>query len=156
MTATVVLRAMTEPEYEQFTIRVVGDYARQIVDAGEVLPETAEEQARDETEGLLPDGVGTTNMLLLTAFDDDRPVGSLWLALPSGRRTVAWVFMVLVDAAERGRGYGRAIMLAAEQELASRGIHELGLNVFGHNTVARKLYEDLGYEITAQQMAKRF
>ena len=47
-------------------------------------------------------------------------------------------------------------MLAAERELAARGWHELGLNVFGYNTAAIRLYESLGYEVAAQQMTKTF
>jgi ribosomal protein S18 acetylase RimI-like enzyme len=30
----------------------------------------------------------------------------------------------------------------------------IGLNVHGQNTVARSLYESLGYEVTAMQMKK--
>jgi ribosomal protein S18 acetylase RimI-like enzyme len=30
----------------------------------------------------------------------------------------------------------------------------LGLNVHGHNTVARSLYHSLGYEVMTQQMRK--
>jgi ribosomal protein S18 acetylase RimI-like enzyme len=36
----------------------------------------------------------------------------------------------------------------------SRGMTSLGLNVFGQNTVARGLYESLGYDVTALQMKK--
>jgi ribosomal protein S18 acetylase RimI-like enzyme len=155
MPATVELRPMTPAEFERFTDGVIADYAAQNVLSGAEPADTAVAQARDETEKLLPDGVRTANMLLLTAVDGRQQVGSLWLSLPSAHRTLAWVYMVLVDPAHRGHGYGRAIMLAAEGELVSRGVTELGLNVFGHNTVARRLYEDIGYEVTAQQMAKK-
>jgi hypothetical protein len=30
----------------------------------------------------------------------------------------------------------------------------VGLNVLGNNTVARGLYDNLGYQVTAQQMKK--
>lgn len=45
-------------------------------------------------------------------------------------------------------------MLLAEQEAAARGMTSLGLNVHGQNTVARSLYDSLGYQVTAQQMKK--
>jgi ribosomal protein S18 acetylase RimI-like enzyme len=54
----------------------------------------------------------------------------------------------------RGRGFGRAAMVLAEQEARRGGARRLGLNVFGTNTVARSLYESLGYEITELQMSK--
>jgi ribosomal protein S18 acetylase RimI-like enzyme len=34
------------------------------------------------------------------------------------------------------------------------GAEEIGLNVFGQNTVARSLYESSGYEISSLQMRK--
>lgn len=42
-----------------------------------------------------------------------------------------------------------------EAELTHLGVPELGLNVFGTNTVAIGLYRSLGFEVTSQQMAKR-
>ena len=62
---------------------------------------------------------------------------------------------MLIDAGERGKGYGRAIMRGAEEELVRRGVTRMALNVFAGNTAAIQLYESLGYRITSQQMAKR-
>ena len=45
-------------------------------------------------------------------------------------------------------------MLLAEEEAAARGMTSVGLNVHGQNTVARGLYDSLGYQVTAQQMKK--
>ena len=67
---------------------------------------------------------------------------------------MAWVFEVEVEAPFRGRGYGRAAMRRAEDEARARGMTSLGLNVHGHNVVARSLYESLGYDVTAMQMKK--
>ena len=53
-----------------------------------------------------------------------------------------------------GEGIGRATMLAAEALVASRGVRELGLNVFGHNERAIHLYRSLGYATTSMNMAK--
>jgi ribosomal protein S18 acetylase RimI-like enzyme len=46
-------------------------------------------------------------------------------------------------------------MVLAEREARSHGATELGLNVFGSNTVARHLYETLGYGTVAVRMSKR-
>ena len=80
----------------------------------------------------------------------------LWLATrsPNGAQA-GWIYDVEVDEAHRGKGYGREIMLLAERECRRRGLTSLRLNVFGPNTVAQRLYESLGYEITSQNMAKR-
>jgi ribosomal protein S18 acetylase RimI-like enzyme len=56
-----------------------------------------------------------------------------------------------VEVAEdaRGRGLGRRLMERAEDEGHRRDGTALGLNVFGPNTRARRLYESLGYEPTS-------
>ena len=54
----------------------------------------------------------------------------------------------------RRRGYGRAVMLLAEEVARTHGAEYLGLNVFGHNPNARALYESLGYETQAVRMRK--
>jgi ribosomal protein S18 acetylase RimI-like enzyme len=68
---------------------------------------------------------------------------------------VAYLYEIEIDEAERGRGLGRAAMEAFEREAARRGLAELELNVFGGNTVARSLYQSLGWRETAVHMAKR-
>ena len=45
-------------------------------------------------------------------------------------------------------------MELAESEARSRGATELGLNVFGHNQVARQLYESMDDVTTAIRMNK--
>jgi ribosomal protein S18 acetylase RimI-like enzyme len=45
-------------------------------------------------------------------------------------------------------------MLLAEEEARRRGIGRVALNVFGGNTVARRLYLSLGYEENAIAMSK--
>ena len=53
-----------------------------------------------------------------------------------------------------GAASGAPPMLAAEALVASRGVRELGLNVFGHNERAIHLYRSLGYAPTSMNMAK--
>ena len=60
------------------------------------------------------------------------------------------------DGAFRGKGYGRQTMQAAEQYVTSHGGKRLGLNVFGPNTVARRLYESMDYQVLAVGMYKDF
>ncbi len=46
-------------------------------------------------------------------------------------------------------------MLLAEEQARAAGAVELGLNVFGYNTVARALYESLANETVSMQMRKQ-
>jgi ribosomal protein S18 acetylase RimI-like enzyme len=154
--STVTLRPMTATELAERLPALIEGYADDIARAGRVPAESAREEAERQTTSLLPEGVDTRDALVLMAEDDGRPVGWIWLGLPGGTngRDSAWVYNVEVDEGERGRGYGRAMMLAAEGELTRRGVSRLGLNVFADNAVARRLYESLGYQVTSQQMAK--
>ena len=53
-----------------------------------------------------------------------------------------------VDPRQRGRGYGRQIMLFALQQLKNSGCKEAYLRVHVENTPAIHLYESLGFEKT--------
>lgn len=150
------LRPATGTEYEAWASRAVAGYAAQIAASGELSPEAAMAKARQDHDRALPDGLDTAGQLLWRLVADGQPVGWLWLAIPGqhGDPDMAWVNVVEVDEAFRGRGYGRQAMLLAEAEARARGMRSVGLNVHGGNTVARSLYEGLGYQVTTQQMKK--
>ncbi|MFG2037029.1 GNAT family N-acetyltransferase [Dactylosporangium sp. NPDC048998] len=148
------LRPMTQAELDALLPVRNREYAEEEVRAGRDHPDTVHANVEAMMARLLPDGVGTAGHLMFAGEADGVVVGHIWLALPDGKRPQAWVYDIHVDAAHRGEGYGRALMLAAEEELKARGVTRLGLNVFGPNTVARRLYESLGYEPTALQMSK--
>jgi GNAT superfamily N-acetyltransferase len=71
-----------------------------------------------------------------------------------GRRTRAFLYDIEVDEPHRGKGYGRALLTAAEEAARSRGVSALELNVFGGNATSIGLYESAGY-IVVQQMRTR-
>ena len=132
------LRPMTDSEFAVYRDRLVREYAQGHVQAGNWTAEEAEAKSAE------PGRVG------------DR-VGLVWLALrrkPDGSLTPAWIYDIEVDAVHRGAGYGRALLTAAEEELRHRGAPAVGLNVFGHNQVALRLYTSSGYRVTSQQMLK--
>src|SRR5258707_3655633 len=56
-----------------------------------------------------------------------------------------WVYYVAVDPHRQGKGYGRAIMNAAEHWLRETGIEKLQLLVRPGNTQVNAFYESLGY-----------
>ncbi|MDX6361012.1 MAG: hypothetical protein QOC85_15, partial [Streptomyces sp.] len=96
-------------------------------------------------------GIDTENMLFSVLEHEGTPVGTLWLALQDER---AFVFEVEADAAHRGRGHGRTLMLLAEEQAVAAGKRAIGLNVFAGNTPAERLYESLGYETTLRHLYK--
>ena len=86
--------------------------------------------------------------------DDGIVVGVLWIGPFTEGSDAWWVWDVEIDEQHRGAGHGRGAMQLAEEEAARHGAATLGLNVFGYNTAARRLYASLGYETTAVQMRK--
>jgi GNAT superfamily N-acetyltransferase len=70
---------------------------------------------------------------------DGEPVGCV-MAFEFG--PVAWIAMMLVDKAFRGRGIGRALMDRALQHLDSRGIPTIRLDA---TPLGQPLYEKLGF-----------
>ena len=153
---TVTLRAMSEDELAALAERWCVQFAGNIGPVRGLSPDEALVQARAELADLLPDGVHSENQLLFVAEADGERVGALWLATRSrDSAAAAWIFEIEVEESQRGKGFGRAIMLLAEQECTRRGIDEIRLNVFGSNTTARTLYESLGYDVLTQRMGKR-
>jgi GNAT superfamily N-acetyltransferase len=154
--ATVTLRRMSRAQFGPFAEANALDFAQSLVAAGDFADlKTAVAAATQELADLLPDGPHTEGHAMYVAEDDGRRVGSIWIQLQRGRNPHGgWIFDVLVDPSERGKGYGRAIMLAIETEARALGVQALGLNVFHANAVARSLYESLGYETTSVHMLK--
>ena len=56
-----------------------------------------------------------------------------------------WVYYVAADPALRGKGFGRAIMNAAEDWLRAAGIPKLQLLVRRDNAKAGAFYQSIGY-----------
>ncbi|OLB65835.1 MAG: hypothetical protein AUI10_05160 [Actinobacteria bacterium 13_2_20CM_2_72_6] len=152
----IILRPMTEAELGARLPALIEGYAEDLQRAGRASAATARTESERQLVDMLPNGIATPDTLLLVAEDGGQPVGWIWLSLPTpaNGRDTAWVYNVEVDADRRGRGYGRAIMRAAEDELTERGVTRFALNVFGDNPVAIGLYESLGFRVTQLQMAK--
>jgi ribosomal protein S18 acetylase RimI-like enzyme len=151
----VQIRSMTVEEFGAFRERSISEYAAEHVRAGDWSPNRAEGLAARQTDELLPDGLGTAGMLFLVAETrTDGVVGMVWVALEREGRVGAWIYAIEVVPEQRGRGYGRALLRAAEGEVERNGGTSVGLNLFGGNVVARRLYESSGYDITWLDMRK--
>jgi len=112
--------------------------------------------SRASFDAALPDGLATYGHVLLVAVDPDdgQRVGVLWFGPSTDDPAMAWVYDITVDEERRRQGWGRAIMRAFEGEARAHGFVRAGLNVYGDNHVARRLYESLGYVETSRQLHK--
>lgn len=147
---------MTAEQFPAYRRLAEREYAENIVAAGMMPEPEARRKAAEDFDNSLPDGVDTADHELWTAWDDDHQVGLLWLGFSERSDGLfAFGYDVMVTSDRRRQGYGRAIMEAAEQVCRDRGVVEVGLSVFGFNSGARALYEQMGFEVTIQQMRKR-
>lgn len=97
--------------------------------------------------------------LLCVVNGDDTPVG---LAHVMEQQTppydcfvphkYAFVMDLFVTAAFRGRGAGAALLGAAKQWAAARGLDYLELNVLAENTAAFRFYQREGFQTVSQTM----
>jgi len=147
---------MTESEFEIYLEKTVPEYADDKVRAGDWSEEEALERSHKSYKQLLPQGVKTENNYLfrIQLEESGEKIGMIWMKheIP---RPLGFIFDIVLDESQRGKGYGKLTMLALEKFASGLGIEEIGLHVFAHNPPAMKLYNKLGYEVTSQNMTKK-
>jgi ribosomal protein S18 acetylase RimI-like enzyme len=145
---------MRDDEFGTWLPQMRDRYAHDMAEHGGMSPEKATAKAAADTERLLPGERPAPGQLVFVIEADGEPVGQLWVAERDEIGHSLYVYELHVEERFRGRGYGRAAMLFAEEEARRRGRSCVALNVFGQNTVARGLYQSLGYEENAVAMSK--
>ena len=151
------LKPMTPDAWEAWRAASIRSYAAEKVQAGTWSAESAQEKAVAEFGQLLAAGQRTPGHEFRSIVTEaGERAGVLWFA-PADEigRGEAFIFDIVIDPEHRGRGYGRAAMVALEPLARSLGYDAIRLHVFGHNAVARHLYESLGYGTTDLMMLKR-
>ncbi|MFE5583567.1 GNAT family N-acetyltransferase [Kitasatospora sp. NPDC056531] len=151
--AGVTVRPIGAAEFPAWLDRAAEGYVASLMDSG-LSEEQARAKSRLDHRNVLQQGAGSPGAALRRLYGADgapEPLGSLWVELnlrelPDGT-PLAWVMVVEVSPAHRGRGHGRTLMLLAERECLAAGVRELGLNVFSGNEVAVRLYDSLGYRV---------
>lgn len=117
-----------------------------VLAAARLVPQLSPRLSLPTREGL-ERVVASPSSLLFSASVHGRTVGMLtlgWYETPSGRR--AWIEDVVVDAAFRGCGAGRALVRAALAEASRLGAASLMLTSAPARAAARRLYAEEGFE----------
>ena len=119
--------------------------------------DVARAYVREQSAAFFPGGRPGPRHEVLALDDENGRVGVVWVG-PYLRReddfSAAWLYKIEVDEAFRGRGYAREALSLLEAHLARSGVRELGLNVFGDNDTARRLYVRAGFRESAVTMNK--
>jgi ribosomal protein S18 acetylase RimI-like enzyme len=141
------LRPFTQTEFTAWLEHAVPEYAAGKVKAGAWPADAALEMSRQEHAKLLPQGTSTPGQHLYAIVDSaGQRVGTLWFARRAkGALQVAYVFNVEVDPAHQRQGHAERAFAALNDEVRKLGLASIELQVFGHNTAARALYNKLGF-----------
>jgi ribosomal protein S18 acetylase RimI-like enzyme len=151
----VTLQPMPPEDIGPWLEQSKADHIADRVDTGED-PETARRITTATGERLFPGGTPAAGQYVFLVTEDGLPVGSVWIgAGQDGPSNVWFLWSIEIDVAARGHGLGRQAIRLAEDFARNSGATKLELNVFGNNSVARGLYESLGYRITTIQMSKQ-
>ncbi|HWF40657.1 MAG TPA: GNAT family N-acetyltransferase [Acidothermaceae bacterium] len=149
----VTLRPMSPEDIGPWLEQSKADHIADRLDTGED-PQTARSITDAVADRLFPGGAPAPGQFVFVVTEDGLPVGSVWIGAGDGPPDVWFLWSIEIDVAARGHGLGRHAMRLAEDFARKGGATKLELNVFGNNSVARGLYESLGYRISTIQMSK--
>jgi ribosomal protein S18 acetylase RimI-like enzyme len=146
---------MTAERFPRFAAASEEGFAHDLVESGRYTPEEAVAESHRQMVEELPDGLDTAGQEFFTASVDGTEVGILWFGMRRrDGRPQAFILDIEVAADQRRKGYGRELMHAAEREARRLGAESIGLHVFGFNTGAVDLYEQLGYRRTEESLLR--
>jgi len=149
------LQPMNQEEFKQYIGYAIEDYAKDKIASGNWSEDVAIDLSRETFERLLPKDEKTENNHLLSIFHNDILVGMIWISQKAPTNpSEGFIYDFVIFEQYQGQGYGKKAMKEAEIIAKALGMNKIGLNVFGHNKIARGLYEKMGYEITNITMAK--
>ena len=142
----VELRELAENQLPPYFEELWDKFRSELIEAG-FSPEYADENVEHSKNDIMPDGKLSPDHFIFYIYSENQMVGQLWLAskVRDGKREWS-IFDIETFTQFRGQGFGRAIMLAAEEYVRTAGGDAISLSVFGNNSVARNLYESLDYQ----------
>ncbi|GIP42924.1 putative N-acetyltransferase YdgE [Paenibacillus sp. J45TS6] len=151
----VTLDPMNQEEFQQYMRYAIKDYAKDKIISGNWSEEEAMDRSEQEFSRLLPKGEKTEFNHLYSIFDEEQLLGMIWIAPESSTNyKEGFIYDFVIWEKYQGQGYGKQAMKEIEMKAKELGMEKIRLHVFGHNQVARGLYEKMGYEITNIKMAK--
>jgi ribosomal protein S18 acetylase RimI-like enzyme len=148
------LRALLPEEIAPYFEDLWSEYRKELIAAG-YSEGYAEENVQQSKKSVLSDEILNPGNHIFYAYSGNDKVGKIWLTTATREGKVDWsIYDVETFPDYRGKGFGREIMIAAEEFVRTSGGDSIALSVFGNNNVARNLYESLNYEIIRVGMKK--
>lgn len=149
------VRKMRQDEFPDYYQRQIDLYAEEKVVAGKCAPTEAFLESKEEMAKLLPDGLNSDDQFIFVAELQNQRVGTVWVDIDRELDVPrAFGLHIEIEPALRGQGLGRDLMLATQVECRKLGAKGFALSVFGHNAIARNLYESFGFVVTEEMKKK--
>ncbi len=144
---SVVFRPMTQGEFETYCGWAISQFAKEVSRSRDLSPEEGLKESRKSFATLFPEGkVDSPDQFVHFIEAAGAAVGTIHFGIRRDRaKPYLYVWDVHIEPEHRGKGYGEATFRHLEELGKSMGFRELKLHVFGHNGIARSLYEKLGY-----------
>lgn len=151
----ILIRPITEEEFVHWKKGSRENYAREKEKEG-LSREDALAEAEASFQRHLGQGKDSPNHHVYSITLGGNVIGTLWWgAQKQGTAQVAWIYDITLVSTQRGKGLGKRTMEWAMADAKTKGFGKLGLHVFGHNKIARSLYESLGFETTNLVMYRK-
>ncbi|MFX3675157.1 MAG: GNAT family N-acetyltransferase [Paenisporosarcina sp.] len=151
----ITLKPMKHEVFQAYIIGAIEGYAKEKVEAGNWSEDEALDLSKQDFNSLLPQDEKSEFNYLYSIFHNELNVGMIWIAQKSPENTdEGFIYDFIVSDQYQGLGYGKQALKEIEIKAKELGMKKIGLHVFGHNKVARGLYEKMGYETTNVAMSK--
>jgi ribosomal protein S18 acetylase RimI-like enzyme len=153
----IYLKPMSVEAFAKFKLESQSTYANYIATQEKISTAEALNYASEQFDKLVPDGITTANQKFFEVIETnaDEPIGFLWLGFQNkfGRNVVS-INDINIRSADRGKGFGKALIKLVEEESLKIGATRIRLHVFHCNEVALQLYLSLGFVPTSLDMSK--
>ncbi|MBY6037712.1 GNAT family N-acetyltransferase [Fictibacillus nanhaiensis] len=149
----ITFERMNEKAYQDYMEFMLPDYAQDIATHFLISLETATEDAEQQMEKLLPDGVQTEGHYFYHVKKKNEIAGYLWYHVDA-KENKAYLYHIFILEKFRRQGIAKVALTFFEEEAKKVNVASLGLNVFGSNENALELYKKLGYFPAAISMNK--
>ena len=134
------LRPMTEEEFDTLKASMYASYPEERAKAsGGVVTQEDIEVGKRQIDELMSESIHSkAHHYWKMVAPEVGVVGDLWVFVDDAKRR-GFIYFIGTDEAYRGQGYGQQALEALEVAMRPLGVTQIGLNVWGDNTVARRL-----------------
>jgi ribosomal protein S18 acetylase RimI-like enzyme len=144
---------MSKDEFREFVGNIEADYAQERSRNLDTNIEDEREVAKRQYAEI-GKGFETGNIRAVFMQVAGDRVGLMVYGYDEKNR-LAYLYYIRVFAEYRRRGYARAALELLEEDALRLGAEKIGLNVFGDNDSAKRLYERSGYRFAFHGMHKK-